>query len=348
MQTGKKIQSFDPNAPGDLSNNIFGLPFDVNNAKVVIVPLPWDATVSNKSGACYGPGNIKEQSYQIDLFDPVAPGMWKNGIAMDEIPGKILKTNLECLDKVEKFVRTTDGVKSRNINVRKKIIGEVNSTYKNILFETEQKCKKYLEEGKYVVLLGGDHSTALSLLNAVSAKNENFGILQLDAHADLRKSYEGFENSHASVMYNALNISQISKIVQVGVRDYCDEENETVVKNQQRIKMFTARDIYKLLFNNKSWNDICESIVDELPENVYISYDVDFLNPSECPTTGTPVPGGFSYEQSLYLVDKVVSAGKKIIGIDLVETGQGSLDGVISCRLLYRMIISMLQSNGFS
>ena len=348
MNITDKLKSYDPNAPGITSNNIFGLPFNVDEAKVVIIPIPWDATVSSKPGTCYGPAVIKEQSYQIDLFDPAAPDMWKNGIAMEDISEEIFKKNLELRFRVEKFVRNiNEPVSHKADKLRNETINTINEEYDAVLREFERKAIDYLDKNKLVVLIGGEHSTSIALKRAIAKKYDNFGILQLDAHADLRDSYEGFRNSHASVMFNALKLDQLKQLVQVGVRDYCQEEVDVIKDNNDKIKLFDAKTLYSRLFNGISWSTICDEIINELPEKVYISFDVDFLDPAECPNTGTPVPGGFSYEQSLFLIEKLVEKGKRIVGFDLVETGQGEIDGIVSCRLLYRMINSMLKSNKF-
>ena len=343
MSDDKNLQGYDPNAPGIIGNNIFGLPFNTENAKVVIIPVPWDVTVSSQSGTSLGPQNIKTQSYQIDLFDYKAPDAWKQGIAMEPISEIILNKNNAIRKKSSKYISELEkGIDPSNSVDMKFILNEVNHECNAMINDIEHKALEYLDRKKKVVLVGGDHSTSLGLIKALAKKNHSFGILQFDAHADLGNAYEGFEHSHASVMYNALKLEQVSKLVQLGIRDYCEEENSYIQRNSVRIKTFTSRSLYSRLFEGESWKSICNNIIDELPDNVYITFDVDFLNPSDCPTTGTPVPGGFSFEHALYLIDNIASSNKKIIGCDIVETGPGSIDGIVSCRILYRMILNML------
>jgi agmatinase len=340
------INSYNPNAPGIIGNNIFGLPFNIDNAKVIIIPVPWDVTVSNLSGTSRGPDNIKKQSYQIDLYDAAYPDAWKIGIAMEEISETLLMKNDSLREKSSEYIsKLEEGISIDSDKRLKEILEQVNSECNSMINEVEKNAIKYLDKNKFVALIGGDHSTSLALIKAMAKKNNSFGILQFDAHADLRNAYEGFEHSHASVMYNSLKLGEVSKLVQVGIRDYCQEENDFINSNVDRIKVFTARDIYSQIFTGESWKSICDKIIKELPEKVYITFDSDFLDPSECPTTGTPVPGGFSYEQALYLIENIVKSGKKIIGFDIVETGQGDIDGIVSCRILYRMILNMIVSN---
>jgi agmatinase len=203
-----------------------------------------------------------------------------------------------------------------------------------------EQVKKYRSMGKMVALLGGDHSTPLGMIKALSEEYESFGVLQIDAHADLRKAYENFEYSHASISYNALKLPHISKLVQVGIRDYCQSE-AILAKENNRIYTFYDKDIKEDLYEGKAWKVICDDIVEQLPDDVYITVDIDGFDPKLCPNTGTPVAGGFEMEQILYLMKQVVKSGKKIIGFDLVEVAPGpegdEWDGNVGARILYRM-----------
>jgi agmatinase len=205
---------------------------------------------------------------------------------------------------------------------------------------------KLLKKNKIVALLGGDHSTPLGLMQALAEKYPSYGILHIDAHADLRKAYEGFEYSHASIMYNAIKLPQISHLVQVGIRDYCEAE-VNLINNEPRITTFYDREIKHSQFEGKNWSAICDTIIETLPEKVYLSFDIDGLDPKLCPNTGTPVPGGLELEQSIYLVEKLAKSGRTIIGFDLNEVAPGSdeWDANVGARLLYRLANMCLVSN---
>ncbi len=345
MNKEQKISEFDPSGPANVNNNIFGLPFTFEESKVIIMPVPWDLTASNKSGTSLGPQIIKKESFQIDLFDQFAPDAWKNGIYMEDIPQNILMENDSLRTKAEDYIKFLESGASKFDTQTKNNLDSINIACNKMISGVEQKAISYLNSNKLLALIGGDHSTALALIRALAVKHDNFGILQFDAHADLRDSYEGFEHSHASVMFNAMKINSVSKLVQVGIRDYCQEEYEFIENNKNRVKLFTAPYLYKKSFEGISWKSICSDIISELPDKVYITYDVDFLDPADCPNTGTPVPGGLAYEQALYLIELLVENNKTIIGFDLVETGNGDIDGVVSCRILYRIINAMLKSN---
>jgi agmatinase len=194
-------------------------------------------------------------------------------------------------------------------------------------------------------LVGGDHSTPLGLIQAVAKHHDAFGILHIDAHADLRNAYMGFSHSHASIMYNALQLPSVKQLVQVGLRDISAGEVAMINDNNERLHGFFARDLHGREFNGESWKSVCNDILSRLPQKVYISFDIDGLDPSQCPSTGTPVPGGLDYSRVLFLFEQIVESGRTIIGFDLVETGPDAMDGIIACRILYKTIALMLKSN---
>jgi agmatinase len=176
---------------------------------------------------------------------------------------------------------------------------------------------------------------------------DGFGVLQIDAHCDLRDAYEGFTHSHASIFFNALKIPAIQKLVQVGVRDYCEDELRYINNSNGRIKTFFDQDLKERQFNGVNWNVLCDEIVDTLPQKIYISFDIDGLDPKFCPDTGTPVPGGFELQEVFYLFKKVVQSGRKIIGFDINEVGgEFEWDGNVGARAVYKMIALLGKSQG--
>jgi agmatinase len=205
-----------------------------------------------------------------------------------------------------------------------------------------------LDNGKLLGVLGGDHSTPLGYMKAVAEKYGDFGILQIDAHCDLREAYEGFVYSHASIMYNALReIPELKKLVQVGVRDYSLGEHRYIQENSSRIRTYFDKEIRVRQFEGESFKQIIDEIINQLPDKVYISFDIDGLDPKLCPNTGTPVQGGFETEQVFYLFDKMVQAGKQVIGFDLseVSTSENGWDANVGARVLFKLCNLMVASN---
>ncbi len=134
--------------------------------------------------------------------------------------------------------------------------------------------------------------------------------------------------------------------MQVGIRDYCEEEVNYIEKANGRVKTFFDRDIKQAQFKGKKIDDIFNDIVNELPPQIYLSFDADALDPKLCPNTGTPVAGGFETDEILFLLEKVVESGRQIIAFDLNETGNNEWDANVSSRLLFRICNLVAKSNG--
>jgi len=347
METNDKIKAFDPNGLGDTSGSIYGLPFTTEEARLVILPVPWEVTVSYQAGTAAAPGAILEASFQVDLYDPFVKDAWKLGIAMKEVNHEIKEKSQNLRLLAEDYINhLSQGFNPAENAELLAVRNKINEEGVSLNYWVKNESLKLLDQNKIVALLGGDHSTPLGLMQALAEKYPSFGILHIDAHADLREAYEGFEFSHASIMFNAIKLPQISHLVQVGIRDYCEAEKQ-LIESDERISTFFDREMKHLQFEGASWSSICDSIIGTLPEKVYLSFDIDGLDPKLCPNTGTPVPGGLELEQSLYLVEKLVNSGRTIIGFDLNEVAPGDdeWDANVGARLLYRLANMCLVSN---
>ncbi len=343
------IQNFDPSQPGLADESIFGLPFTAEQSEIIIIPVPWEVTVSYGAGASDGPSAILEASFQVDLHHQEFPELWKLGMYLDlnEQTKNWANDSTKFKELAQPIIRALESGENieNNPELNNDLIS-INSRCEKFNEEVKNQTLHWLNQGKKVVLLGGDHSTPLGYYQALATKHNDFGILHLDAHMDLRIAYEGFKYSHASVMYNALQISQISKIVQVGIRDFCKQEVEVAQAN--RVIVHTDMDMKAEIFSGITWKQICDSIIDELPQKVTVSFDIDGLQQWFCPNTGTPVPGGFSFEQATYLLSKLANSDKEIIGFDLVEVapGENDWDGNVGARMLYHMCGMLAKNNG--
>lgn len=329
-------ENFDPNGLG-IKGKLFGLPVVPEEAKLIIVPVPWDVTVSYQDGTARGPNAILNASIQIDLYHHQIKEAWKTSIAMLPVSEELLIENnkLRLLAKgyIDSLEANTDSEST------KLVTSKINEASENLNIYTKNISSKYLKTGKLVGLVGGDHSTPLGLIRALTEKYDRFGILQFDAHADLRKAYEGFTYSHASIMYNALKLPAVGRLVQVGIRDYCEEELNVITRSMGRVKTFFDADLKSEMYQGKTWKALCNDIIKELPALVYISFDIDALDPKLCPHTGTPVPGGLEFTQATYLISEVVKSGRKIIGFDLCEVAPGSTewDANVGARMLWEL-----------
>jgi agmatinase len=332
----KQIKKFDPNGVGQ-KGHLFGLPFTTETAEVVVIPVPWDVTTSFNDGTSLGPRAILDVSPQIDLYLPGIPDAWQLGISMLPIEEGWVKKNQEARKYAVEYIRYLEGdgveLKDKDINL---ILKNINALSGNINEWVRNRSREILEAGKIPAVLGGDHSSPLGLMQAVNDKNRSFGVLQIDAHADLRPAYEGFTHSHASIMHNMLELDHVEKLVQVGIRDFCEQE-ASVMKSDARIVTFLDHELKKQAFEGVLWSSQVYQIIEELPDDIYITLDIDGMEPYYCPGTGTPVPGGLSYNQLIYLFDKIAASGKRILGFDICEVSgnQGEWDAIVGSRILY-------------
>jgi len=338
MENTSRKKDFNPNGIGLKNGNYIGLPFTEETAEVVLIPVPWDVTVSYSEGTAQAPKAILEASTQLDLFDADVKDAWKKGIFMQPVNESILADRNEIRPKAAKYIDFLENGGSIDENTEMKLkLDVVNNRCEELNNWVYRESHRLLDAGKMVGIVGGDHSVPLGYLRALSKKYDEFGIIQIDAHHDLRESYEGFTYSHASIFNNALEIGNISKLVQVGIRDYCEEEVEKVQKSKNRISVFYDQQIKEDSFSGKTWIKQCEEIISELPDKVYVSFDVDGLDPKLCPNTGTPVPGGLEFNQVTFLFKKIVESGRKIIGFDVCECGNAEWDANVAARIIYKL-----------
>ncbi len=335
------LSHFDPNSVGNPSNNIFGLPFSEEDARLVILPIPWEVTVSYGAGTSRAAEQVNKASKQVDIFDTDGHQGWKQGFFMKPVDKRILLKSDYLRKEAELYIDYIS--KGEDIQKNKFICKSLKEINEGSLLLNEwvyDQTRELLNQGKLVGILGGDHSTPMGFMKALAEKHGDFGILQIDAHCDLRKSYEYFTYSHASIMYNALQeIPAIHKLVQVGVRDYCEEEWDLICNSNHRIVTYFDKAIKERQFEGERWKAIVTEIIEHLPEKVYLSFDIDGLDRKFCPNTGTPVPGGLEMEEVLYLVKKISESGRKLIGFDLVEisSGQTDWDANVGARILWRL-----------
>lgn len=343
------LSQFDHNSVGNPNNNIFGLPFTEEDARLVILPIPWEVTVSYNAGTARAPDHIFKASLQVDLFDPEIKDAWKQGFFM-RIPDKKILTKSDYLRKEAElyinYISLGEIVEENKFMC--KTMKEINAGSLFLNDWVYEQTKELLDKGKLVALLGGDHSTPFGYFKAIAEKHEEYGILQIDAHCDLRKAYEGFNYSHASIMYNALEqIPGIKKLVQVGVRDYCDEELDYINNSNKKVVTFFDKEIKERLYEGDTWKQIVDEVIEELPKKVFLSFDIDGLDPKLCPHTGTPVQGGFETDQIFYMLKKLMQSGRTIIGFDLNEVGvsHDEWDENVGARVLYKLCNILIASN---
>ncbi len=336
--------SFDPNKAGATEGGIFGLPYSADESAVVLVPVPFDATTSYRPGAANGPRAILEASRQVDLFDVETGNPWSSGIALLPEAEDIRSWNVAARAAAERAMAARGHDMPREADLR-----QVNDLCARVNERLHAEVSKWLDGGKIVGTIGGDHGCVYGAIAAHAERFSKLGILHVDAHADLRHAYDGFEWSHASIMDNVTRRHpSVVQLVQVGVRDLCEEEREFIAASAGRIRTYYDAELVAERFAGVSWADQVMRMIADLPEEVYVSFDIDGLDPALCPNTGTPVPGGLSFHQAIYLVGAVARSGRRIVGFDLVEVAPGPAgdewDGNVGSRILYKLIAWALKS----
>lgn len=332
--------TFDPSGPA-VYDGIYGLPEDPDAARVILVPVPWEPTTSYRQGTAGGPRNILEASRQVDLFDRQTGKPYQAGIVMLPEDETIVRMNEEACARSRGIIDAGGAGEDPALLAD---LARVNELSLALNDRVEELCETWLARGKIVGVVGGDHSTPYGLIRALARRSSGLGVLHVDAHADLRRAYEGFVHSHASIMFNVHELEGISKIVQVGLRDLSEEESD-LADRSPRLVPYYDHVLADREYAGEPFLSIMKEIVEHLPNEVYLSFDIDGLEPALCPTTGTPVPGGLSFRQACALLQVVARSGRKIVGFDLNEvSGSSEWDGTVGARLLYKLIGFALQT----
>jgi len=305
------------NDSSDTSTGLFGLPFSVEQASVVIVPAPWDAACSQGLGTAQAPQLILDSSRYVELHDVVLGNIYERGIAMAPL--------------TPAFDQLNETAQQQQSSVEK--LDMLSEQMGNLIY---QEVSQQLAAGKSVGLIGGDHSVSLGAIAAHKALYPDIGVLQIDAHADLRPSLDGLQRSHASVIYHVMNTVQPHSLTQVGIRAICSVE-KACQQADNRITQFTDHELQTRLAEGQVWLSLCDQIIESLPKNIYLTLDIDALQPTWCPNTGTPVPGGLSYTQLTQLLHRIQESDRTVCGFDLVEVGGHEQDALIAAHLLYTL-----------
>jgi len=266
---------------------------DLETARVAILPVPYDSTTEWHSGTREGPQAIINASQYLELYDI-------------ELDREIHKVGIHTLPAIQPLLSSPEEMVQRVYHVAKELV----------------------QQAKFVVMLGGEHSLSLGTVRALREKHQDLCVLQLDAHADLRDEYSGTQYSHACVMRR---VFELCPIAQVGIRSLSREEQQFL--NQNKMQPFYASTPAPSLAP-------LQQIVASLPDNVYISIDLDVFDPSIMSAVGTPEPGGLQWHEVLNLL-KLVALHKHVIGFDLMELCPK--EGPASCaflaaKLAYKLI----------
>ena len=270
---------------------------DFENASVLIWPVPFEKTVTYGHGTAEGPSAIIEASRNMELYD-------------EEIGAETCVIGIHTLPAMD-----------------------ADSEPEEMMRALQRQAQRLIDTGKFLCMLGGEHSTSAPVVRAFREKFPNLSVLQIDAHADLRDRYDGTPNSHASVMRR---IVEVCPAVQVGIRSLSIEEARAIPNLPTRV--FYAKDIAgRMDFTNMDW---IESAVGALTEDVYLTIDIDGFDPSLVPSTGTPEPGGLTWNDVLALI-RMLAATRNVVGMDLVElsgSSENNASSFLAAKLIYKTL----------
>ncbi len=246
---------------------------DIDTAKILILPVSYEGTVSYGTGTGAGAMAIIDASRNMELYE-------------EETNAEVYKIGIHTLPEFTP-----------------------RETPKKMMDDLYGYSKDLLELDRFICMLGGEHSVSAPIIQAHNENFENLSVLQIDAHADLRDEYDGTPHSHASIMARVVKDMRIPS-VQVGIRSISGDEARSL-NGDLPTTIYWARDIV----GRTDWID---EAIDKLTENVYLTIDIDGLDPSIVPTTGTPEPGGLGWYETLTLIRKLAEK-KRVVGMDLVE-----------------------------
>lgn len=344
-RTPPATPTIDPDAAAT-AEGLFGLDLDPLQARVQVIPVPWEATASYGRGTRHGPAAVLRASRQVDLEDPDFGPVWEAGIGL--------------LDLGDGVQRASDRVEADALAViesggqRPDLAARVDRVADEVQLNVQAQAARILADGRIPAVLGGDHSTPFGLHKAICRAFPGVGFLHIDAHADLRQAFLGFRHSHASIFHNTMGLPGAGRLVGVGWRDIGSAERARIAEDP-RIRPFFDHDIARELAGGGTWRDIAARIVEALPPVVHISVDIDGLDPTLCPSTGTPVPGGLSF-RDLQVLLRLLASERKVVGFDLVEVNPGrwpledherdGIDAIVGARVLYKLAGCALSSTG--
>lgn len=357
MPTAETKPPFDPGAAAAPGSGLYGLEHTLPEARVHVIPVPFDATTSYRKGAAGGPAAVARASHQVELYDPVFGRPYEAGIALVPADARIAGWNSEASELAQPIIRRGGRIEGEAALERG--LARVNELGAQLNASVLASTAAVLDAGKLPIVLGGDHSVPFGAFQAVAERHPGFGILHLDAHSDLRRAYEGFEWSHASIFENALRrLDGLESLLQVGIRDFSEEERELAEASQGRVHVLYDHVLARRRLRGRDLRKLVRSaIAEHLPDEVWISFDVDALDPTLCPNTGTPVPGGLGWHEAMLWLEELARSGKRVLGADLNEVAPApavpgasaasetdSWDAIVGARLLYKLIGAALRT----
>ncbi|MDF1837331.1 MAG: agmatinase family protein [Planctomycetota bacterium] len=333
---------FDPDAAATPGSGLFGLTCTPDQSTIQVLAVPFDATTSYRPGTRLGPEAVLAASHQIDLFDRVFGKPYEAGITLVEDP-RFTAWNNEARVLAEPIIERGGHIDGdATAQARLERVNQIGQQVREAVATFADDC---LAQGRIPAVLGGDHSVPQGAIEACARAHPGMGILHIDAHADLRVAFEGFQYSHASILHNVMEQAPgVSHLLQIGLRDLGAQESARIDQDD-RIHAIFDDDWAEIRLAGTALRSMVRDAIQKLPASVYITLDVDGLDPSLCPNTGTPVPGGLVWSEVMLILTELARSGRRVVGFDLCEVSPGpegdpdgtGWDAVVGARLLYKL-----------
>lgn len=339
------MSAFDPDDAARPGSGIFGLPHGPDDARVHVLPVPFHATTSYRRGAAHGPAAVRAASVQVELADPIFGKPWRDGIWMAPEDPRVIAWNEEASRLADPVIEAGGAIGGNaELSAARDRVDAIGAELNGYVRDWTTAA---LAAGRLPAILGGDHATPFGAIEAAAARHPGLGVLHIDAHADLRVAYEGFTWSHASILHNVVTrLDGVARVLQVGVRDFGEAELAAIQESAGRIHTLFDHEWARLRLAGKKVRGRVREALELLPQEVWVTFDVDGLDPTLCPNTGTPVPGGLNWHEAALWLEMLAASGKRVVGLDLNEVSPGpdgdpageSWDAIVGARLLYRLI----------
>lgn len=338
MDKAEKIKLVNPNAPRPHNGRFLGLPFEESDAETIVLCAPW-AGAQADSHIHTAAANVLEASYHLHLYDPDVPDAWQNGLFLRLPDAQLSERGKQFRERAAGLsLFAESGESPSEGRYVQTSFGEVDKEAAALQKELKQEAKLLLDNKKSVGLLGGDSSTQLGLLEALAERHPEFGILHLGARMGLNASWPGPACSPETFFHHALQFGSVVQLTLAGAR-HCSPREEKTANGRENIAVFYQHEIRRRLFRGHTYSQICGDIVRSLPDRVYISFDIDALLPHYRPHSAGAAPGGFEFEEAIYLLKRLIDAELEIIGFGLcgVAGQPHEWDGQVGAQLLCRL-----------
>ena len=333
---------FDPDRAARPGSGIFGLSCPSTEAAIHVIAAPYDATSSYGVGAAQGPEAVLRASRQVELHDPAIGDPWRRGLYYLPDDGTLAGYNEEARPLAREVFDGGGAGEAPELLHALARVNELSARMNDVVYH---RTSTVINEGRTPILLGGDHSVSFGAVRAACEHYAGLGLLHFDAHADLRPAYEGFTWSHASILHNLTKeLGGLGPTLQVGLRDLGHAEYEEIEAHPDRLRAVFDSEWSRARLEGRDLAAFVRDALAFLPEQVWITFDIDGLEPALCPHTGTPVPGGLTWAEAMLWLEELRASGRQVVGCDLVEVSPGpalsggdSWDAIVGARLLYRL-----------